>query len=244
MFLLKKFLSAWLLPPFGLLVASVVLLCVAGRRKGATFFAGLLAAAAIALSLPVVADWLSAGIETYPPISAQLLASAQAIVILGGGVHYEAPEYGGDTVSRFSLERLRYGAKLARESGLPVLVTGGVVYGGEAEAALMKRVLEAEFSIPIRWSETRSRNTVENAHYSVEMLKADNIERVALVTHASHMARAKAAFEKLGIAVIPAPTDFAPRWTPAFERFLPSTGSFERSALVLRERIALFVQQR
>ena len=241
MFLLKKFLSAWLLPPFGVLVLVIALLCLAGRRRVSVVLAALMVAMTLALSLPIVAAWLALSIETDPPISTRQLVSAQAIVILGGGVHYGAPEYDGDTVTKFALQRLRYGAKLARESRLPVLVTGGVVYGGDAEAALMKRILEKEFGVPVRWSETQSRNTAENALFAVRMLKAAGVERIALVTHASHMARAKATFEKNGMTVIPAPTDFAPRGTSAFENFLPSAGSFERSTSVLREWVALLV---
>ena len=67
--------------------------------------------------------------DSPPPVTLAQARSAQAIVILGGGVRRNAPEYGGDTVGRLTLDRVRYGAFVARATGLPVLVTGGVVRG-------------------------------------------------------------------------------------------------------------------
>lgn len=234
MFLLKKLLAAWLLPPLGLLLIALAGLAIARRRHS-----GLIAAAAailllLSLSLPLIADFLSRPLEGIP-ITATALRETQAIVILGGGIYYGAPEYGGDTVSKYSLERVRYGAKLARETKLPVLVTGGVVYGGRPEGELMKQVLESEFAVPVRWAEVQSRDTAENASYSAPLLKAAGIHRIALVTHAWHMPRAVAAFEHEGLEVIPAPTGFAPRNASLFESLLPSTGALERSANALHE---------
>jgi hypothetical protein len=40
-------------------------------------------------------------------------------------------EYGGDTLGRLTLERVRYGARVAKKTGLPVLVAGGSVLVGE-----------------------------------------------------------------------------------------------------------------
>ena len=114
------------------------------------------------------------------------------MVILGGGVRRNAPEYGGDTLGRLTLERVRYGARVARVTGLPVLVTGGSVLGGEPEAKLMKDSLEQEFGVGVRWAETRSRNTHENAVRSAEILRAAGIDRVVLVAHAVDMPRASA----------------------------------------------------
>lgn len=234
MFLAKKLLSAWLLPPLGLLLFALLALLFMGRKRTWVVAAGIAVALALALSLPLVADHLTRPLEGLP-ITTASLKQVQAIVILGGGVHYDAPEYGGDTVSKYSLERVRYGAKLARESGLPVLVTGGSVYGGRPEGILMKEVLQDEFSVPVRWVEMQSRDTAENAVFSASLLKRDGIRHIALVTHAWHMSRAVAAFEKQGLAVTPAPTIFASRKVPLFESLLPSAGAFERSANAIHE---------
>lgn len=240
MFLLKKLLSAWLLPPLGFLLLALAVLLVGGRRRSGRVVAAIAIVLTLALSLSVVADRLTRPLEGVP-ITDTALRQAQAIVILGGGAHYGAPEYGGDTVSKASLERVRYGAKLARASKLPVLVSGGSVYVGRAEGALMQQVLEAEFAVPVRWAETQSRDTAENAFYSADILKRAGISRIALVTHAWHMPRSVAAFEKYGMTVIPAPTGFTQQGALLFERLLPSTEAFQRSSNAIREYVGLLV---
>jgi uncharacterized SAM-binding protein YcdF (DUF218 family) len=68
-----------------------------------------------------------------------LAEATAAIVVPGAGTCFNAPEYGGDTVNRFALERLRYAAALHRKSGRPILVSGGRPAGNDvAEAVQMK----------------------------------------------------------------------------------------------------------
>src|SRR5438876_7691376 len=135
----------------------------------------------LALSTPMVAFLLLRLVDTSPPLDVQRARDAQAIVILGGGIRRHASEYGGDTLGHLTLERVRYGAQVARTIGLPVLVTGGSVFGGEPEAKLMREALEREFYVPVRWAETRSRNTHENALQSAQILRAERISRIVLV---------------------------------------------------------------
>jgi hypothetical protein len=54
-----------------------------------------------------------------------------AIVVLGGGRRLLAPEYGVATLTPRSIERLRYGVWLARETGLPLAFSGGVGHGAK-----------------------------------------------------------------------------------------------------------------
>lgn len=194
--------------------------------------------AVLLLSLFPVARWLSTPLEGVP-ISPHALKQAEAIVVLGGGVHYNAPEYGGDTLGKSSIERVRYGATLARQSGLPILVTGGTLYSGAPEGKLMMLVLENEFALPVRWTEANARNTAENAAFSAPQLKAAGIRRIALVTHAWHMPRARREFERQGMVVIPAPTGFSPTGASFFENLLPSTSAFERSTNAIHEWVGL-----
>jgi len=161
---LKAVVKALVLPPTGLLLLSIAGLALAKRlpRLGhALAWTGVLAL--LVLSLPVVSGLLLETLDREPPFTVERASGAQAIVILGGGTRRNAPDYGGDTLGRLTLERVRYGANVARLTGLPVMVTGGSVLGGEPEARLMREALQREFAIPVRWVEDRSRTTHENA---------------------------------------------------------------------------------
>jgi uncharacterized SAM-binding protein YcdF (DUF218 family) len=163
-------------------------------------------------SIPLTASLMMARLQPDPALnlSAFFSSGAQAVVVLGGGRNLGAAEYFGDTVNYRTLERLRYGAYLHRKTQLPILVSGGSPgQPGVPEASLMKQVLEDEFKTPVKWAETVSRTTFENAYNSAAILKDSGINTVFLVTYAWHMPRARAAFEHQGIRVVAAPTAFA-----------------------------------
>lgn len=167
------------------------------------------------------------------------LSCPAAIVILGGGSRLNAPEYSGaDTVSKFTLERLRYGAYLQRHTGLPVLVTGGAPLDeATPEAQLMKTVLENDFHVPVQWVEGKSHTTLENAVFSQLYLARARVRHIYLVTHAWHMPRSVAVFEKTGLKVTPAPTAFStpsPLETGGYA-WLPTARALEVSNFALHE---------
>ena len=207
LFWLKKTVSILMQPPVAPLLLIVVGLVLATRRRRGGFalaWAGV--AATLLLSTPASVGWLLNGLETAPVVDAAAMRQAQAIVVLGAGKRRHAPEYGGETVNRLALERLRYAARLARRTGLPVLVSGGAPTGDVPEAVLMQAALEEDFRVPVHWVEKASLDTRQNAQFSAVPLRAAGVKRVLLVTHAAHMPRAQAAFEDAGLQVIPAPT--------------------------------------
>jgi len=162
-------------------------------------------------------------------------------VIPGGGVRRDAPEYGGDTLASLTLERVRYGAHVARLTGLPVLVTGGSVLGGEPEAKLMAASLEREFGVPVRWIEARSRTTHENAVLSARMLKNEGINRVVLVVHGFDTRRAMAEFQAQGLAVVGAPTGARGGSESTILDYLPSMAGLQGSYYATYEILANLV---
>lgn len=244
MFILKKILSALLLPPFGLLLLAVFGLLLATWRPALGRRLGLVALGALAtLTVPAVGDALLRSLETDPPIGAQALAGADAIVVLGGGAYRAAPEFAGETtVNRYSLQRVRYAAVLQRRSGLPVLVTGGAPFGGRPEAAAMKDALQDDFGVPVRWAETASRDTAENAALSAPLLKAAGVKRIALVSHAWHLRRATELFAAQGFVVIPAPTGYTTGSPSLWEEWLPSAAALDRSAVACHEWVGRWMQ--
>ncbi len=235
---LTNALTALLIPPGLLIIAlSAGLALLRSRpRTGRTLLITATAGLYL-LAMPLTATFLLQQWEA-PPLEAGQLKNAQAIVVLGSGKYANAPEYGGDTVNATGLVRLRYAASLQRETGLPILVSGGSPDGGIVdESQTMIQVLENEFSVTVRWADDKSVNTIENARLSRRILKMEGIERIYLVTHAWHMPRARLAFEHAGFEVVPAPTAFSSQGSPSLSLLMPDAGALINSALFFREVI-------
>ena len=112
-------------------------------------------------------------------------------------------------VGPLTLERLRIGALLQRRTRLPILVSGGRLHPSDPPlAAVMVDSLEHDFQVPVKWLESESRDTWENAQKSAEILRAQGISSIFLVTHAWHMRRSVQAFNGTGITVTAVPTPF------------------------------------
>lgn len=210
--IINSAMSALLLLPFSLLLLCALGLWLRRRRPRFGVFVSLLALSALTvLSIRPGAMLVVAPLEKLnPPLVLSDAVGAQAIVVLGAGRIANAPEYGGEDVpSAPALQRLRYAAKLYRETGLPILISGGMPDGAKiSEAAIMGRTLREDFVVPVRWLEERSNNTAENARNAVALLQQAGIRRILLVTDAMHMQRARLAFLHTGLTVVAAPTVF------------------------------------
>lgn len=232
---------AALLMPLGIvLLILLVSMVLAWRRPLLAWRPAVLAFVVLCpLSTQFVADQLTWWLEPAPRDPAAD-PSGQAIVVLGGGTYFNAPEYGADTVSPRTLARLRYAAHLHRTLNKPVLASGGAPRGDPVpEAELMKQALERDFRVPVQWVESRSVNTFENAQSSSAVLKAAGIDRIYLVTHAWHMRRARLAFEHAGFTVIPAALGYATRYELTLLDFMPDAGALDDSTRFFREAIGL-----
>lgn len=194
-------------------------------------------------SLPIIEFALTSMLETTPALTAAELAAprAQAIVILGASRREHAPEFTADSLNAAGLERVRYGVWLARRTGLPILVSGGLARGDEhpPEAELMRATIEQEYGIKVRWLEPDSRTTYENAQYSSALLQKEGIESIYVVTHALHMPRAMWSFHQFGLQAIPAPTAFAGDHIISLRSFLPNAHAMANIARVFHELVGL-----
>ena len=208
------------------------------RRRGDTAWWTCLACAALlyGLSTPLVADLLLGSLQPAALTARQAAESgAQAIVVLSAE-SADAPEYGGSTVGPLTLARVRYGARLHRATGLPVLVTGGPGAAGQASMAeAMRLTLAEDFAVTDVVVEDRAATTAENAAFSAELLRARGVGRVLLVTSAWHMPRALRAFERRGVAVVAAPTNFDGPADRGVLSLLPSARALQRSYYGLHE---------
>ena len=234
----SKIATTLILPPGGpiLIMFLGLILLRRFRKLGVTLIVFALLTFS-ASSLPVVSKAIRPGSnESIAAISIADMASAEAIIVLGAGLYVNAPEYGEDTLSGSALERVRYGAYLHRRTGKPLLVTGGRPKNTKlSEAEAMRRTLEQEFGVPVQWTEERSLNTRDNANYSFQTLQGEGIDRIILVTHASHMPRASAEFERAGFNVTPAPTKIRAELSFSYFDLLPSAAAMNSTARSLHE---------
>ncbi|MFA5170568.1 MAG: YdcF family protein [Sulfuriferula sp.] len=233
------FISALLLPPLSLiLLGSLGWALLNHHPRLARSIIALTLILLCGLSMPIISDRLLTQFEHYPIIDLAHPPHADAIIILGAGSYFDAPEYGGDTVSRYALERLRYGARLERATHLPVAVSGGNPAGGTPEAYLMRDALRQDFNVTTRWVEPNSNTTWENAHASRALLPSQ-VKRIYLVTHAWHLPRASYAFEHAGFTVIPAGTGYSPTQHISPIDFIPQPRGLNNSYFAIHEAIGL-----
>jgi uncharacterized SAM-binding protein YcdF (DUF218 family) len=233
---LKVLLRTLLLPPAGpLLLAGAGLWLLARPRSATLARAGrvltLLGMASLwVLATPVVADALTRLAQRYPALDLSRPPQAQAIVILSGSEPRWAPEYDGPAAGLELLERVTYGAYVARCTGLPLLISGGA-----DDVSAMRASLWRNFRLPVRWIDGESRDTFDNAQFSSRLLRADGVRRILLVTSSVHEWRAAQEFVSAGLVVVPAPVDVWASHRHAFTDYLPSPPGLLQSSDALHE---------
>lgn len=232
-YILKKL----VMPPVCLfLLGAVGLACLRFRPRLGKWLLGIAAATLLVLCTPFVSTALLRSLQAEPLDLESVGPDVGAIIVLGADFVPWTPDYDHSTVGPLSLERLRYAARLHRQTQIPILVSGGVLEtGGPPLSSSMKDALVNDFGVDVRWMERRSRTTRENAQMSAELLLAEGIERALLVTHSWHMPRAQASFETTGLEVIPAPTNFRfwPEWD--HDAVLPSSRALLDSSYAIHE---------
>jgi uncharacterized SAM-binding protein YcdF (DUF218 family) len=252
----KPVLTALALPPVPWLLLMLVGARLMFWRRSVSWLLLLAGATGLWLSCTTGAGYWLERLALKPPaaLSAEQLAEVKrvagtanskiAIVVLGGGREAMAPEYGMANLSHLSLQRLHYGIWLSRQTGAPVLFSGGIGHAdsiGVSEAEIAARIAEKDYGKPLTWTESESRDTRENAVRSVALLKPAGITDIVLVTHGYHMPRAVRAFEaeaqRAGtqIRVRPAPMGMAPPSGRAVFHWLPTNAGFQRVRFVLHE---------
>lgn len=243
---LKPLLTTLVLPPAGpLLLVFGGLWMVRRRHRSAWTVVGLGALALWLCCTPFCAVLLRQTLLThYPPVTPAHLKDSQAIVVLGGGVDWDAPEYGMPILSPTAHERLLYGAHLARQSKLPLIFSGGKGWAAPSEllvdeAAVAATVLQREFNRGFDGVDDASRDTRENAQRSYERLSKQGITRILLVTNDWHMQRSVRNFEQAGFVVQPAPMGYLQSTLAWHQKYLPTEQGLNATRKVLREYLGL-----
>lgn len=98
------------------------------------------------------------------------------------------------------------------------------------------------------YTETRSRDTADNARMTRELLEKRRFgSNVLLVTSAYHMPRSLMLFRRAGLHPIPVPTDYKTDRGPAVRRksaenilaWMPQASDLQRTSAALRERLGM-----
>jgi uncharacterized SAM-binding protein YcdF (DUF218 family) len=252
----KPVVAALVLPPVPLLLMLLIGARLIAPRRELGWFTVLLSIVLLWLSACLGAAQIVSRLFLQPPpalgfdriksLKDEVLAKRPiAIVVLGGGVERYAPEYGVSNLSHASLERLRYGIWLGRETGAPVAASGGIGRAqpeGMPEAQIAARIAAREFDRPLKWVEDESRDTRENAARSVALLRRSGIEHIVLVTHGWHMPRAVRAFSEAAgpaMRIEAAPMGLARGGDAPLLLWMPSTAGFTEMRNVVHELVGL-----
>lgn len=234
-----------LLPPGNLLLLLILIFAL---RKYKVLLAYLTAASLLIVllfSTPATSRWLMSPLEKQFPPKTELWKNAElpeAIVVLGAGRNRHAPEYGGETTSLAGIERLRYAALLHRQTGLPILLSGGrPLPDVRSEAELMKDILETEFHVPVKWLEADSHTTWQNAEYTDRVLHEAGIRSAWLVTQAWHMPRSMYIFSGRETRYYPAAVSYGAviPWSDLYMQWIPQAAALERSNIAMHEWIGI-----
>ncbi|MCW9700031.1 MULTISPECIES: YdcF family protein [unclassified Avibacterium] len=205
MYLLTKLITALILPPFNVLILWIFSLLFARKQyKKLSLICAVLGITILyVFSIPYTAQKLQDSLVKAPPLSLADYKTAQAIVVLGGGLRDSNELFGPLAVPAIPLERLRYAAYLHQQTQLPILITGASP-NGNSEAKIMAKELQDFFHTPTQWLEEKAQTTIQNAQFTRTLLEKAHIQRIILVTNQWHMQRAKFLFEKQGFRVLPA----------------------------------------
>lgn len=229
----------WCLSPFGILFLGLgfgwALRRLRFRRLGALALGSALALVWV-LGCGVTTRLIGLPLEA-DEIDEAMLPSADAIVLLGGGMGMH-PVCGRAEMFA-AADRVWMAARLFRNGKAPrIFVTG------RDNAAATVPLLDA-LGVPtnILFFADAARNTEEEAREIGAQVKDDGrVARVLLVTSAWHMKRARMLFEHAGLEVIEAPTDYEMHYVAeqglSVGEFLPNAESLLRNGYALKEWVA------
>ena len=246
MFLLKKTVAPFLLPP-GLFISLLLVTGLWALRRGnraAAAIALLTGMLVWALSVGPIADRITAPLES--PFSVPADIQGDVIIMLGGGVHARSDDLTGiGAPSHGTMERLVTVARLHRRLRVPIILSGGIVQpdDGAAASALLSRRFLIDLGIPPDHIlvDTQSRDTYENAVFSKQLCERHGFHKPLLVTSGSHLKRALFSFEAVGLSVTPIPCGLTtwPDKRYAWHAWLPSANALAATSDALHEWLGL-----
>jgi len=253
---LSKLLPIFVYPLSLVCILLIITLIMKRESKGLKITLGISLAILWLCSTSYVSSSLVRSLE-WQYLPPEELPNADRIVVLGGGIG--SPEYPRQIVELSSAaDRVVYASWLYHQGAAPkIILTGGYIpWKGKREgspAENMAIILEM-LSVPddALILEEDSLNTYENAVNTKAILDAEGINRIILVTSASHMPRSVGLFAKQGLEVIPAPTDYSvtqagwerlwePNFTTQLFNLIPNVSNLSATTIALKEYIGILI---
>ena len=214
--------TAFLLPP-GLFVTLLLLLAYLYKKRTLIFIALLI----WLFGLKPLGNLLLTPLESF---SKKETLTPSYVVVLGGGQASEAKNL---PTSASGTKRILYGAIIAYQQKLPLIITG-------CEGKYAKKTIEEikkAFGLDLKYRiEAKSRDTYENALFT---RRAIGPKPIILVTSAYHMPRSYYLFKHFDFKINTAATDYKVDWDLKWQDYLPSFGGMKRIYIALHEYLGL-----
>ncbi|MDI6801436.1 MAG: YdcF family protein [Thermodesulfovibrionales bacterium] len=244
MFLIKKTIAAFLLPPgiFILLLYATGLWFLFRKKFAAGIINLCLGILIYVSSISPVSDFAMSRLESGLRIPSN--PQGDVIILLGGGVYNNAPDMSGTGVpSGEMMGRMVTAVRLQKMLKVPVIISGGKIHKDRiAEAVIVKRFL-IDLGVPANKTITEeiSRDTMENAIYSSEICRKNNFKKPIVVTSAYHINRTVFSFKKANMNIIPFPANFKTWNNKKFEwkDYLPDISDLENTYTALHEYLGM-----
>lgn len=240
-----------LLAPLGLVIglwAVAALLYRRGRPGPARWLAVAGGGILLVFGSPLVGEALLGSLEDdYPVLTVAQCPTAGAIVVLGGMTDPPlSPRLEVEVGSSF--DRLLHGLRLLQAGKASILVLSGgnipELSGTHTTEAGQMRELAILCGAPPQALvlEDSSRTTRENAVFTARLLRRRGIDRVLLVTSASHLRRAMGVFTAEGVRATPVPADVRVVERPyRYLQVIPTLWGLECSTWAAKEYVGYWV---
>lgn len=223
MFELKKIIGGMLMPLPMLLLLLFVLLIMSNKSRKVIWSLSMSVVITLwMISTPFFAHYLVSPLENYSSaFNTQKHTNIDYVVVLGCDVRPDKTLPANSQLGRCALTRLVEGMRIVNHYPNAKLVVSGAGVGKVTNSGLMTQVA---ISLGIPKSRILQNPSALDTADEARLLAPRLVDsKVALVTSASHIKRAQSLFEKQGVKVILAPTDFATlaAW-PSYKQVIPS----------------------
>jgi uncharacterized SAM-binding protein YcdF (DUF218 family) len=241
LFILKKIIVSFITFP-GLFIVILIgggLIVLKKNRVG--LFSILVGLSIYLVSIPIVGNNIIASVESHVKYRAK---KGDCIILLGGGISEGIEDLTGIGIPHPDvLERIVEARRIWHRLKIPVIISGGSVYGGTPEADVVKRYL-IELGIPKRYilCEKKSRDTVENAQLIKLRMQREKLTRGILITSSYHIKRAHLIFAGEGLITYPhSAGSKSEKIVYQWVHFLPTIHDFYKTSLAIKEHVGIMV---